>query len=164
MTLLGVAVVSGACSGSPSAPGTLSAERRVQTGSGGGTLCPPGICTGFDGRIEIIAGGGSLDGPTVGEQVGTDPARFTLTARMTGSGRFDSGFIDLAVERESAFVRAIWYSSGTRIYQDTGKTVQATVTEIADKGCDSGTLIETTISATFENFGRTTITERHCAQ
>jgi hypothetical protein len=163
VALLGVGVVSGACSGSPSAPGTLSAERRVQTGSGGGTLCPPGVCTGFDGRIEIVAGGGSLNGPTVGGQVGTDPARFTLTARMNGAGRFDSGFIDLSVERDSAFVRAIWYSSGGRIYQDTEKTVPATVTEVAEKACESGTLIETTISATFENFGQTTITERHCA-
>ena len=162
--LLGIAVASSACSGSPSAPGTLSAERRVQTGSGGGTLCPPGVCTGFNGRIEIVASGGSLNGPTVGGQLGSDAARFTLTARLKGSGRFDDGFIDLSVERESAFVRAIWYSSGTRIFQDTEKTVPATVTEVADKACDSGTLIETSITATFENFGRTTITERHCAQ
>ena len=161
--LIGVAALGSACSGSPSAPGSLSAERRVQTGSGGGTLCPPGICTGFNGRIEIIASGGTLNGPTVGGQLG-DASRFSLTSRMNGTGRFDNGFIDLSVERDSAFVRAIWFSAGDRVYQDVEKTVPATVTEVADKACESGTLIETAITATFENFGRTTITERHCAQ
>ena len=163
VAVAGLALASGACSGSPSAPGSLSAERRVQTGSGGGTLCPPGICTGFNGRIEIIASGGTLNGPTVGGQLG-DATRFSLTSHMKGTGRFDNGFIDVSVERDSAVVRAIWYSSGGRVFQDTEKTVPATVTEVADKACDSGTLIETTITATFENFGRTTITERHCAQ
>jgi hypothetical protein len=162
--LVGVAVLGSACSGSPAAPGSLSAERRVETGSGGGTLCPPGICTGFDGRIEVIAGGGSLNGPTLGSQVGTEATRFQLTARMTGTGRFDHGFISFSVERDTAIINAIWFSSEDRVYEDTGVTAPATVALIADKACASGTLVETTITATFENFGKTTITERHCAQ
>jgi hypothetical protein len=162
--LVGVAVLGSACSGSPAAPGSLSAERRVETGSGGGTLCPPTICTGFDGRIEIIAGGGSLSGPTVGSQVGTEASRFQLTSQMTGTGRFDHGFISFSVERETATINAIWYSSEDRVYEDTGVTAPATVALIDDKACASGMLVETTITAMFENFGKTTITEKHCAQ
>ena len=166
--LLGAAVLSGACSGSPAAPGTLSAGRRVETGSGGGTLCKPPFC-GVFGRIEIIAGGGSLNGPSVA--AGTS-ANFKITSdELTGTGRFDGGrnnnaSLSLTVKGEIATIDFIGFDDGHQTFEDKNVTAPATVTvtPIDTKTCTSGLLVETTITATFENFGRTTIIESHCAQ
>src|SRR4051812_40589665 len=70
-----------ACSGSPTAPG-LTSERRVETGGGGGTLCPAGEC-GFTGNVEILAGGSTLSDKTGGFQH-TGPTDFEFSAHPTG--------------------------------------------------------------------------------
>ena len=161
--LLGAAVVSGACSGSPSAPGSLSAERRVETGSGGGTFCPGVVCEGITGRIEIVSNRGSLNGSTGGSQVGNEPERFQLTSTLKGAGQLSDGFISFTVERDTATISTIWFSSHGQIFEDTNVTAPATVREVADSSCRSGIMVVTTITATLENLGKTTITEQHCA-
>ena len=164
--LFGLAVLGSACSGSPAGPDTLTAGRRVETGSGGGTLCKPPFC-GVVGRIEIIAGGGSLNGPSVAAGSTVD---FKVTSEeITGTGRFDGGrdnnaSLSFSVTGETATIDFIWFDNGHQIFEAKDVTAPATVTLIADKACTSGTLVETIITATLENFGNTTITERHCAQ
>jgi hypothetical protein len=161
--VLGAAVVSSACSGSPSAPGTLSAERRVETGSGGGTFCPGIVCEGITGRIEIVSNRGSLNGSTGGSQVGSEPARFQLTSNLKGAGQIEDGFISFTVERDTATISTIWFRSHGQIFENTNVTAPASVREISDSSCRSGRLIVTTITTTLENLGKTTITEQHCA-
>jgi len=163
--LLGIAVASSACSGSPSAPGTLSAERRVETGSGGGTLCPGIVCEGINGRIEIVSNRGSLNGSTGGSQVGSEPTRFQLTSTLKGDGeQLEGGFISFTVERDTATISTIWFRSHGQIFENTNVTAPASIREVADTSCRSGLLIVTTITTTLENLGKTTITEQHCAQ
>lgn len=164
VALLGIGVVSTACSGSPSAPDPLSAERRVQTGSGGGTFCPGIVCEGITGRIEIVSNRGSLNGSTGGSQVGSEPTRFQLTSTLTGDGgQLEDGFISFTVERDTATITTIWFRSHGQIFENTNVTAPASVREVADTSCRSGRLIVTTITTTLENLGKTTITEQHCA-
>ena len=161
--LLVGAVIASACSGSPSAPGALTAERRVQTGSGGGTFCPGVVCEEISGRIEIVAVRGSLNGPTGGTQVGSEPARFQLSSTLKGAGQFDDGFISFSVERDTATISTISFRSHGQIFENTNVTAPASIREVADPSCGSGVLVVTTITTTLENLGRTTITEQHCA-
>jgi hypothetical protein len=159
LALVATAIVGTACSGSPAGPGVLSSDRRVQDGGGGGTLLP-----GFTGHVEITAGGGTLSGNTEGANQGSNTV-FEFKGVLTGTGRFDSGFIDLQVNGTSAVVQNLWYSDGRQTFQDKGKTVPATV-EVGgkctlDRG-EPGLLVQTTINAAFENFGNTTIVEQHC--
>ena len=163
VALLGIAAVSGACSGSPSAPGTLSAERRVQTGSGGGTFCPGVVCEGINGRIEIVSNRGSLNGSTGGSQVGSEPKRFQLTSTLKGDGQLEDGFISFTVERDTATISTIWFRSHGQIFENTNVTAPASIREVADTSCRSGVSIVTTITTTLENLGKTTITEQHCS-
>jgi len=159
LALVGAAIIGTACSGSPAGPGVLSSDRRVQDGGGGGTLVP-----GFSGHVELTAGGGTLSGNTAGENLGSNSV-FKIQGVLTGTGRFKTGFIDLQVNGTSAVVNNLWYSDGRQVFQDAGKTVPATV-EVGgkctlDRG-EPGVLVQTTINATFENFGNTTIVEQHC--
>jgi len=163
--LVGAALVGAACSGSPTAPDVLMSGRRVLTGSGGGTLCTPPQCEGFEGTVRVTAAGGTLFGTTEGEPLG-GPASFTVFARdLKGTGRFETGFLNVSVEGDSALIGAIWYQSAGGIFEVTQKTVPATVevTSVDTRECASGTRVTTTIVTTLENFGRTTIVETHCA-
>jgi len=162
--LFGIAVAGSACSGSPSAPGTLSAERRVETGSGGGTFCPGIVCEGVTGRIEIVSNRGSLNGSTGGSQVGSEPTRFQLSSTLKGSGQLEDGFISFTVEQDTATISTIWFRSHGQIFENTNVTAPASIRQVADTSCRSGLLIVTTITTTLENLGKTTITEQHCAQ
>ena len=164
--LVGAALLGAACSGSPTAPDVLMSGRRVQTGSGGGTLCTPPQCEGFEGTVRITAGGGTLSGKTEGEPLRGDPASFTVFARdLKATGRFQTGFLNLSVDGDSAVIGAIWYQSAGGIFEVTQKTVPATVdvASVGTRECASGTKVTTTIVTTLENFGRTTIVETHCA-
>jgi hypothetical protein len=164
MAIAAAAIVGVACSGSPAGPGVLSSDRRVQDGGGGGTLCTVGTCPGFAGRVQITAGGGSLAGDTTGVNEGSQTV-FRFTSRPTGTGRFTEGLIDLHVDGDSALVNNLWVTNGKQVFQDKGKTVPATVAVgekcTLDRG-DPGVLVQTTIEATFENLGNTTIVEQHC--
>jgi hypothetical protein len=161
---LALCALAAACSGTPASPtDTRSSERRVLTGGAGGTFCPPEACEGFTGRIEIVAGGGTLHGPTLGAQLGDEITRFELTSRLTGTGRFGEGFIDAVFDRESATVRTIWYSGDSgQILQATNQSGTPEYTTVDEKSCESGVLLVTTLTVTLENLGRTTIVERHC--
>jgi hypothetical protein len=164
--LIGVAALGSACSGSPSAPGSvLSAGRRVQTGSGGGTLGPCVLCEPISGRIEIVSVRGTLNGPTDGWETKSESRPFELTSTLKGEGTFESGFIKFSVEGETATIALLQLTSNGQIFENTNVKVPATVTEVADASCTtrSGTLVVTTITTPLENLGRTTITERHCA-
>jgi hypothetical protein len=162
--LIIAALFAGACSGSPAGPGVLSSERRVQDGGAGGSLCPIGTCPGFEGRVEITAGNSSLSGQTTGVDEG-GPTAFRFTSHLSGTGRFQAGYIDVQVNGDSALVNNLWFSRGTQTYQDKGKTLPATVVQgekcTLERG-EPGVLIETTIQANFQNFGNTTIVESHC--
>lgn len=165
VALMTAAMITGGCSGSPAGPGgVLTAGRRVQDGGAGGSLCVISNCPAFKGRVEITAGGGSLNGETSGV-LGDSLTTFRFTSPLTGSGRFTNGYIDLQVNGDSAVVNNLWFSNGAQIFQDKGKTVPATVVTgekcLVDKDIP-GTLVTTTITATFENFGNTTIVESHC--
>lgn len=162
LSLVALALAMAACNGSPTGPGLVSSERRVQTGGGGGTFCPD--CSPL-GRVEIVAGGGVLNGQTIGAQVGADYTAFHFTSHLEGRGRFDTGFVDIEVRDGSALIRQISYTKDGRIYQDADVTAPALVREIRDDACaPTGVMVETTIRVTLENFGRTTIAERHCAR
>jgi len=166
ITALVAATLAGAaCSGSPAGPGVLSAGRRVQDGGGGGTLCPPGTCPGFEGKVTLTAGGGTLTGSTTGVIEGAADA-FRFTSQLTGTGRFKTGFLDIQVTGDTALVNNLWYSNGSQVFQDKGDTVSAVVTrgEKCQIGRDmiAGTIVQTTIEGVFENFGPTTIVEEHC--
>ena len=161
---LALCALAAACSGTPTSPTNLgTSERRVLTGGAGGTLCPPPICTGFNGRIEIVAGGGTLHGPSLGGQVGDETTRFELTSRLTGTGRFTEGFIDVIFERESATVRTVWFKGASgQVMQSTDRSGTPVYTETEDKNCDSGVLLATSLTLNLENLGQTTIVEQHC--
>ena len=158
--VLSVAAAGMACSGSPTSPAS-SSERRVQTGGGGGTVLP--IACEKLSCVEVVAGGGTLSGKTVVTQPSRDMSQFTFTSQMEGTGRFDNGVIAVAVDRHSVLIREIAYSKNGQVYQDTGVTAVPTIRFVDDAGCASGVVVETTFVAMFENFGRTTINERHCA-
>ena len=164
-----------ACSGSPTSPDAITAGRRVQTGSGGGTFCPGNPCIGINGRIEIVAANGTLQGTTGGTQASGNPSSFDVTSHLFGSGRFDDGMVDekepaangfvrITVDRDAAIIHPIWYSVSGRIYEDSQTNGRSSVRLIDDPvTCRSGVLVETTIVANLQNFGRTTIVETHCA-
>jgi len=163
--LIATALAGAACSGSPAGPGVLSAGRRVQDGGGGGTLCPPGTCPGFDGRVTLTAGGGTLSGTTTGVIEGAEDA-FRFTSQLTGTGRFKTGFLDIQVTGDTALVNNLWYSNGSQVFQDKGDTVSAVVTRgekcLIGRDMVPGVIVQTTIQAVFENFGQATIVEEHC--
>lgn len=162
--LFALAVLGTACSGSPTAPGTLSSERRVQTGGGGGTLCP-GAC-GLSGYVELQAKKGTLSGSSIGSQPGREPVPFVFTARLTGKGDgYDEGFVDIAVASNTATINVAWYSTDGKVFQDTSVTTTPRIIQRPTdaKDCASGILVETTLNAKLQNFGNTTIVETHCA-
>ena len=158
---IALSVASGAvaCSGSPTSP--LSSERRVQTGGGGGTVLPV-ACEKLS-CVEIVAGGGTLSGKVVVTQPTADPVPFAFTSTMEGTGRFENGTIAVAVDRGSAVIREITYAVDDRVYGDGGVSAEPTIRLVEDAGCASGIVVETTFVAILENFGRTTISERHCS-
>ena len=153
--LIAAALAGAACSGSPAGPGVLSAGRRVQDGGGGGTICPPGPCPGFEGKVTLVAG--------VIE--GAEDA-FHFTSQLTGTGRFKTGFLDIQVTGDTALVNNLWYSNGSQVFQDKGDTVSAVVARgekcLIGRDQIPGVIIQTTIEGIFENFGQTTIVEEHC--
>ena len=163
--LIAAALAGAACSGSPAGPGVLSAGRRVQDGGGGGTICPPGPCPGFEGKVTLVAGGGSLSGATTGVLEGAEDA-FRFTSQLTGTGRFKTGFLDIPVTGDTALVNNLWYSNGSQVFQDKGDTVSAVVARgekcLLGRDMIPGTIVQTTIEGIFENFGQTTIVEEHC--
>ena len=164
--LVTMAVIAAGCSGSPAGPGgVLTAGRRVQDGGAGGTICVRTNCVLAKGNVVITAAGGSLAGGTSVE-LGDDLTTFRFTSTLTGRGRFVSGYIDLRVNGDSADVDNLWFSNGVQTFQDKGKTVPATVVTgekcQIEKSDTPGTSVTTTITATFENFGPTTIVETHC--
>jgi hypothetical protein len=163
--LIASALAGAACSGSPAGPGVLSAGRRVQDGGGGGTICSAGTCPGFDGRVTLTAGGGTLTGSTTGVIEGAEDA-FRFTSQLTGTGRFKTGFLDIQVTGDTALINNLWYSNGPQVFQDKGDTVSAVVVrgEKCQIGRDQlpGVIVQTTINGVFENFGQTTIVEEHC--
>jgi hypothetical protein len=169
--ILGLAILNAACSGSPVNPsdvGIQSSERRVQTGGSGGTFClQVAACSRFQGRLEIIAGGGTLTGTTSGAQRDAETS-FEFTAELSGTGRFTDGFIDAIYDRESATVRTIWFrGQGEQYFQATNESGTPTYTELTEKGspeagCVSGRFLESRLTVILENLGPTEIIERHC--
>lgn len=155
LTALGMA----ACSGGPTSPGALSSDRRVQTGGGGGTVAPV-ACTKVN-CVDVTAAGGTLSGGGRLSQVSGDTS-FTVKADLTGTGRFQFGTIDLEVRDTTALIRQLTYSNDGRVFGDSLVPASPSIRLIDEPGCDSGVLVETTITARLENFGPTTIVERHC--
>lgn len=154
-------IASGAgCSGSPTGPGTFSSERRVQTGSGGGSTSPTCSAADICGRVAVTAAGGSLSGTSIVET--TSPGVFAFTAPLSGSGRFIAGFISVNVSGNTAVINEITYERGNGAFGETSVSVPA-VTTLRAGGCAEGrTLVETRITATIQNLGPTTIVESHC--
>ncbi len=152
--------LSAACSGSPTGPGVLTAGRRVQTGSGGGSNVP--VCTPVDicGRVDVRAAGGSLFGTTVVQA--QSASTFSFAASLSGSGRFDSGYISVDVSGDTAAINELSYGRANGVFGQQTVTATASVTVTTDGCSDGRDLVETSITTTIQNFGPTTITERHC--
>ena len=161
VALTGLIGLGAACSGSPTGPGAFSSERRVQTGSGGGSsspTCSPlvDVC----GRVSVTAAGGTLGGTSIVDI--TSPGVFAFTASLTGSGRFTAGFISVEVNGDRAVIHELSYERGNGAFGETSVTVPAVVT-LSAGGCAEGrTLVETSITVTLQNFGPTTIVASHC--
>jgi hypothetical protein len=160
--LLGASALGAACSGSPTGPGALSSERRVGTGGAGGTISPGCLDGSSICEVQVTSAGGTMQGST---EVGTASAtNFQFKAQLQpGSGRFSGGgYIDVEVNGTTATIHEISFRRGDARLGDAGVTVPATVRVTEDACRNGGDLIETTIVATLQNFGPTTITERHC--
>ena len=160
VAVAGLIAAGAGCSGSPTGPGAFSSERRVETGSGGGSTSP--VCSTADicGRVAVTAAGGSLSGTSIVET--TSPVVFAFTAPLAGSGRFTAGFISLEISGGTAVIHEITYERGNGAFGETSVSVPA-LTTVREGGCADGrTLVETRISATFQNLGPTTIVESHC--
>ena len=158
--MTGFIAVTIGCSGSPTGPGAFSSERRVQTGSGGGSTSP--TCSPVDicGSVAVTAAGGSLTGTTIVET--TSPRVFAFTAPLSGTGRVSAGFISVEVSGNTAVINEITYERANGGFGETSVSVPA-LTTIREGGCAEGrTLVETRITATFQNLGPTTIVESHC--
>lgn len=160
VAVTGLIAATAACSGSPTGPGTLSSERRVQTGSGGGSTSPTCSTGDICGRVAVTAAGGSLSGTSIVET--TSPGAFAFTAPLSGSGRFTAGFISVDVNGDTAVINQITYERGNGAFGETNVSVPAETT-IREGGCaDGGTLVETRIIANIQNLGPTAIVESHC--
>ena len=156
----GLIAAGAGCSGSPTGPGTFSAGRRVQTGSGGGSTSPTCSTGDICGRVAVTAAAGSLSGTSIVDT--TSPGVFAFTASLVGSGRFTAGFISAQVNGDAAVIHEITYEQKNGAFGETSASVPA-LTTIREGGCADGrTLVETRITATFQNFGPTTIVESHC--
>ena len=148
------------CSGTPTGPGTFSSERRVQTGSGGGSTSPTCSAADICGRVAVTAAGGSLSGTSIVDT--SSPGVFAFTAPLVGSGRFTAGFISVDVSGDTAVINQITYERGNGAFGETSVSVPA-LTTIREGGCADGrTLVQTRISANVQNLGPTTIVESHC--
>jgi hypothetical protein len=160
VAIAGFMAATAGCSGPPTGPGTFSSERRVQTGSGGGSTSPTCSTADICGRVVVTAAGGSLSGTSIVET--TSPGAFAFTAPLSGSGRFTAGFISVDVNGDAAVINEITYERGNGAFGETAVSVPA-VTTIREGGCADGrTLVQTRITATIENLGPTTIVESHC--
>jgi hypothetical protein len=160
VVLAGLIAAGAGCSGSPTEPGAFLSERRVETGSGGGSTSP--VCSTADicGRVAVTAAGGSLSGTSTVEI--TSPRVFAFTAPLSGSGRFTSGFISAEVSGDTAVIHEITYQRGNGAFGETSVSVPA-LTTIREGGCADGrTLVQTRITAPIQNLGPTTIVESHC--
>jgi len=149
-----------ACSGSPTGPGVFSSERRVETGSGGGSTSPTCSATDVCGRVRVTAAGGTLNGTSIVEP--TSPVVFAFTAPLTGTGRFSEGFINADVNGETAVIHEITYGRGNGTFGERSVSAPAVVT-VTPGGCADGrALVETSITVTLQNLGPTAIVESHC--
>ena len=160
VAVAGLIAAGAGCSGSPTGPGAFSSERRVETGSGGGSTSP--VCSPADicGRVAVTASGGALSGTSIVET--TSAGTFAFTAPLSGTGRFTAGFISAEVNGNMAVIHEITYELGNGAFGETSVTVPA-VTTVREGGCADGRpLVQTRITATFQNFGPTTIVESHC--
>ena len=160
VAVAGLLATGAGCSGSPTGPGAFSSERRVQTGSGGGSTSP--VCTPADicGRVTVTAAGGSLSGTSVVDT--TSPGVFAFTANLTGSGRFTAGFISAEVSGDTAVIHEITYERGNGTFGETSVSVPAQTTVRAGGCADGRTLVQTRITATLQNLGPATMVESHC--
>ena len=160
VAITGLIVAAAGCSGSPTGPGSFSSERRVQTGSGGGSTSP--TCSESDvcGRVLVTAAGGSLSGTAIVDT--SSPGVFAFTAPLSGSGRFTAGFISVEVGGNTAVINELTYERGNGAFGETSVSVPVAVTLKAGGCADGRTLVETRITATFQNLGPTTIVESHC--
>jgi hypothetical protein len=158
---LGLAGVAAACGGSPTGPGVLSSERRVQTGSGGGTTLPACSPEEFCSSVEVRAAGGTLSGPT-DVLAGESPSVFTFLAALTGTGRFTTGFISVDVNGSNAVITEIAYERANGAFGQKMVSAPAAVTATEGGCADGRTLVQTRIVTTLENFGPVTIIETHC--
>jgi hypothetical protein len=161
---IALALAAAACSNGPTGPSVFEAGRRVLGGSGGGAQCPGGPCptNEINGTVEIIAGGGTLTGQTL-VQRSSDPSRFAFTGTsLTGTGRFETGGIRAFVSNNTVTIDSLLNggANGTSM-GETGVTAPATIELLSDPSC--AVLVVTTMKAQVENFGPTTIVERHCA-
>jgi hypothetical protein len=160
VAVAGLLAATAGCSGSPTGPGTFSSERRVQTGSGGGSTSPTCSTADICGRVTVTAASGSLSGTSIVET--TSPGVFAFTAPLTGSGRFTAGFISAEVDGDTVVINEITYERGNGAFGETSVSAPATTT-FTEGGCADGrTLVQTTINATLQNFGPMTIVESHC--
>lgn len=160
VAIAGLMAATAGCSGSPTGPGTFSSERRVQTGSGGGSTSPTCSTTDICGRVTVTAAGGSLSGTSIVETA--SPGTFAFTAPLSGSGRFTAGFISVDVNGDTALINQITYERGNGAFGETAVSAPA-VTTIKAGGCADGrTLVQTSITVTIQNLGPTTIVESHC--
>jgi hypothetical protein len=161
VAVTGLIGVGAACSGSPTGPGVFSSERRVQTGSGGGSTTPTCSAADLCGRVDVTASGGTLSGTSIVETTGAGV--FTFNAPLTGTGRFGAGFISADVNGATAVINEITYQRGNGTFGQTSLSVPATVT-VTEGGCaGGGSLVETRITTTVQNFGPTVIVASHCA-
>jgi hypothetical protein len=134
----------------------------VLTGGGGGSTSP--VCEPVElcGRVEVRAAGGTLSGTTDVAMDALSPTTFSFTAPLTGTGRFRTGFISVDVNGDTALINEIVYESANGAFGETAKIAPALVTVTPDGCTDGRTRVETTITTTIQNFGPTTIRERHC--
>jgi hypothetical protein len=158
--LSGLIGLAAACSGSPTSPSVFSAERRVETGSGGGSTSPTCSATDVCGRVSVSAAGGTLSGTSIVDT--TSPGVFAFTAPLTGTGRFTDGFISADVNGGTAVIYELTYGRSNGTFGETSVSVPA-VTTVTPGGCADGrALVETRITATLQNLGPTAIVESHC--